>query len=171
PRQLTAVEERLRERFEPGLVAHIQPPDFPTRVAILPKRVLLDQIDLADEQVLELIAERVTDNIRSLEGALIRIVANHSLSGRPIDVELATEILDEMYPQATSNRLTVQKIQTIVAGRHQISIDELVSTSRAARVAWPRQVAMYLARELTKASLNDIGAAFGGRNHATILHA
>jgi chromosomal replication initiator protein len=171
PRQLTAVEERLRERFEAGLVAHIQPPDFPTRVAILRKRVLLDQITLADDQVLELIAERVTDNIRSLEGALIRIVAHHSLSGRPIDINQATEILDEMYPQKSSTRLTVQKIQTVVAGRHQISIDELVSSSRAARVAWPRQMAMFLARELTRTSLNEIGAAFGGRNHATILHA
>jgi chromosomal replication initiator protein len=98
-------------------------------------------------------------------------VAHHSLTGRPIDLELAGEVLDHMYPVNPSPRLTVEKIQQRVASHAGISPDDLVSSSRTARVAWPRQVAMYLARELTKASLNDVGAAFGGRNHATILHA
>ncbi len=171
PRQLLTVEERLRERFESGLVADIRPPDFLTRVAILRKRALLDQIRLDDDQVLELIAERVTDNIRALEGALIRIVAHHSLTGDPIDTEFAGQVLDEMYPAKASSRLSIEQIQNSVATRCGISLDELVSGSRAAHIAWPRQLAMYLARELTQASLNEIGAAFGGRNHATILHA
>ncbi len=171
PRQLVAVEERLRERFESGLVADIRAPDFPTRVAILRKRAALDHVVLADDEVLDLIAERVTDNIRSLEGALIRIVANHSLTSRPIDIALATHVLDQMHPDTASSRVTVETIQASVASRYGISVDDLVSAGRTARIAWPRQVAMHLARELTHSSLNDIGAAFGGRNHATILHA
>jgi chromosomal replication initiator protein len=171
PRQLLTVEERLRERFESGLVADIHPPDFPTRVAILRKRAVLDHIHLADDQVLDLIAERVTDNIRSLEGALIRIVAHHSLTGHPIDTAFAGSVLDQIHPAQPSPRLSIAGIQSSVATRSGISLDELVSSSRAARIAWPRQLAMYLARELTQASLNEIGAAFGGRNHATILHA
>src|SRR5581483_2848288 len=171
PRQLTAVEERLRERFESGLVADMHPPDFVTRVAILRKRAALDHIHLADNSVLELIAERVTDNIRSLEGALIRIVAHHSLTGRPIDGELAATVLDEIYPPVKRGSLTVERIQEIVASRYGISVTDLVSASRTARVAWPRQLAMHLARELTHTSLNELGPAFGGRNHATILHA
>ncbi len=171
PRQLLTVEERLRERFESGLVADIRAPDFPTRVAILRKRAALDHIALADHEVLDLIAERVTDNVRSLEGALIRIVANHSLTAHPIDVELATHVLDQMHPETASSTVTVETIQVSVASRYGISVDDLVSAGRAARIAWPRQVAMHLARQLTHASLNDIGAAFGGRNHATILHA
>jgi chromosomal replication initiator protein len=171
PRQLVSVEERLRERFESGLVADIRPPDFSTRVAILRKRAALDHIALADLQVLELIAERVTDNIRSLEGALIRIVAHHSLTRHPIDIELAAHVLDDMHPQATSPRLSLERIQASVAAHYELSVDELVSAGRAARVAWPRQVAIHLSRQLTHASLNAIGAAFGGRNHATIIHA
>ena len=102
PRQLVTVEERLRERFESGLVADISPPDFATRVAILRKRAALDDIAIADRRVLELIADRVTDNVRALEGALIRIVAHHSLTSRPIDVGLADDVLDEMYPAPPS---------------------------------------------------------------------
>ena len=104
PRQLTTVEERLRERFEAGLVADIRPPDFSTRVAILRKRAAIDHVPLRDPTVLDLIAERVTDNIRALEGALIRIVAHHSLTGRPIDIDLATSVLDHMYPSPTHGR-------------------------------------------------------------------
>jgi chromosomal replication initiator protein len=174
PRQLVSVEERLRERFESGLVADIRPPDFATRVAILRKRVQLDHIRLTDSRVLELIAERVTDNIRTLEGALIRTVAHHSLTGRPLDVELAGEILQGMDPRAggaDSEGLSIRKIQSAVASSYEITVDELLSPSRAARIAWPRHVAIHLARELTDSSLNTIGEAFGGRNHATVLHA
>jgi chromosomal replication initiator protein len=171
PRQLVSVEERLRERFEAGLVAEIEPPDQITRVAILRKRAQLDGIELADESVLELIAERATDNVRALEGALIRVVAYHSLSSRPIDHNLAKSVLDTMYPHSPSHSISIKTIQAIVAARYGITVEELTSPSRAARVTWPRHVALHLARELTAVSLQDIGRAFGGRNHATVLHA
>jgi chromosomal replication initiator protein len=169
PGSLVSIEERLRERFEAGLVADLQPPDFPARVAILRKRALLDQVPLADDEVLEAIAARVTDNVRSLEGALIRLVAYHSLTARPIDLSLAATVLDAMYPQPPS--LSIGRIQAAVAGHYELAVSELLSASRAARIAWPRQVAIYLTRELTASSLQSIGEAFGGRNHATVLYA
>jgi chromosomal replication initiator protein len=171
PRQLVTVEERLRERFESGLVADISPPDFATRVAILRKRAVLDDIHVPDSRVFELIADRVTDNVRTLEGALIRIVAHHSLTSRPLDLELAADVLDSIHPAVPTDAISIADIQATVASRYDISVEDLVSASRAARVAWPRQVAIHLARELTDASLQDIGVAFGGRNHATVLHA
>jgi chromosomal replication initiator protein len=171
PRQLMAVEERLRERFESGLVADIRLPDFATRVAILRKRAALDDIALSDPSVLELIAERVTDNVRALEGALIRIVAHHSLTSRPIDRHLAAEVLDGMYPSSNSRSPSISDVQGVVASYYELSVDALISPSRIARIAWPRQVAIHLTRELTDSSLHAIGAAFGGRNHATVLHA
>jgi chromosomal replication initiator protein len=173
PQQLRDVEERLRERFESGLVADIRPPDFATRVTILRKRAALDQIALTNTDVLELIAERITDNVRALEGALIRIVAHHSLTGRAIDTELATQILDGLYPHRPSplKSTTREQVKQTVASYFEISPDEIVSSSRAARVAWPRQVAIYLTRELTDSSLQEVGATFGGRNHATVVHA
>jgi len=171
PRALTTVEERLRERFEAGLVADIGSPDHATRVAILRKRVALDRICLADPAVLHLIAERVTSNVRALEGALIRVVAHHSLTRQPIDLALATTVLDGMYPSPASRPASVADIQAAVAAHHELSVDELVSSSKAARIAWPRQMAIHLTRDITDASLKDIGHAFGGRNHATVLHA
>jgi chromosomal replication initiator protein len=171
PRQLVSVEERLRERFEAGLVAEIEPPDQTTRVAILRKCAQLDGIPLPDEEVLELIAERVTDNVRALEGALIRVVAYHSLARRPIDRQLALTVLNAMYPQTTPRSVSIESIQATVAARYGITVAELTSPSRAVRVAWPRHIALHLARELTTASLGEIGDAFGGRNHATVLHA
>jgi chromosomal replication initiator protein len=171
PRQLTGIEERLRERFESGLVAEITPPDFATRLTILRKRAALDQIPPADPTVLELIADRVTDNVRALEGVLIRIVAQHSLTGHPIDVELARSVLDEVCPSARPTGPSLIQIQAGVASFYEVSVEELVSATRKARIAWARQVAIHLARDLTQASLNEIGGAFGGRNHATVLHA
>ncbi|MGN6168960.1 MAG: chromosomal replication initiator protein DnaA [Solirubrobacteraceae bacterium] len=171
PRQLTTVEERLRERFESGLVADIKPPDFSTRVAILRKRAAIDHIPLRDPTVLDLIAETITDNIRALEGALIRIVAHHSLTGRPIDVELATSVLDHMYPPTQAAGPTLENIKAVIASHYEISVAELISSSRTGRIAWPRQLAIHAARELTGQSLQSIGSAFGGRNHATVLHA
>ncbi len=171
PRQLSAVEQRLRERFESGLVADIRPPDFATRVAILRKRAALDHVTLTDPSVLDVIAERITDNVRALEGALIRVVAHHSLTGRPLDARLATDVLDQIHPARRAAVLSVHSVQAAVASAYGLSVEELISASRAARVAWPRQVAIHLARELTDAPLTAIGAAFGGRNHATVLHA
>ena len=171
PRQLVNVEERLRERFESGLVVDVGPPDRGTRVAILRKRAALDHIHLEDEAVLGLIADRVTTNVRALEGALIRVVASHSLTARPIDVELATQVLDEMYPAFGTRAVTIDHIQRVVAAHYGLTVPVLISSVRTARIAWPRQVAIHLSRELTHASLPAIGAAFGGRNHATVLHA
>jgi chromosomal replication initiator protein len=171
PRQLVAVEERLRERFEAGLVAELEPPDRSTRIAILRKRAQLDRIEINDPAVLELIADRVTDNIRQLEGALIRVVAYHSLTRRRIDRDLARTVLDAMYPESGTRALSVADVQAAVAARYGLTVQELTSASRAARIAWPRHIALHLARELTSASLQEIGRAFGGRNHATVLHA
>jgi len=172
PRQLLAIEERLRERFESGLVAVIKPPDFATRVAILRKRAALDHILIEDSRVLEVIAERITDNVRTLEGALIRVVAYHSLTQLPIDVSLAQRVLDEIHPRPhQASTPSIKDIQRVAAEHFGITLSELVSSSRAARVSWPRQLAIHLARELTGSSLHDIGDAFGGRNHATVLHA
>jgi chromosomal replication initiator protein len=172
PHELLGVEERLRERFEAGLVANIDPPNFSTRVAILRKRALLDRVPLENPAVLDLIAHRISDNIRALEGALIRVVAYHSLTNRAIDVELTRKVLDTMYPQRPSKtKPTAVEIQATVASFYDISTLELVSASRESRIAWPRQVAIYLTRELTGDSLQAIGQAFGGRNHATIVHA
>jgi chromosomal replication initiator protein len=172
PRQLTSVEERLRERFGSGLVADIRPPDLPTRVAILRKRAALDGINVADTHVLELIAERVSENVRALEGALIRVVAHHSLTNHPIDVELAARVLDGIYPRATTApTVTIAGIQAAVSSHYGISVADLLSTKRNAKISWPRQLAIQLARQLTDASLQAIGESFGGRNHATVLHA
>ncbi len=170
PSQLMGVEERLRERFQSGLVADIRPPDFATRLTILRKRAALDRVPLADPAVLQVIAERVTNNVRVLEGALIRIVAYHSLARRPIDVALATTVLDGMYPPSLTTSLSAADVQSTVASYYGLSVSDLVSANRSARIAWPRQVAVYLTREFTDGSLTRIGAAFGGRSHATVLH-
>jgi chromosomal replication initiator protein len=175
PQDLQALEDRLRERFEAGLVADIKPPELATRLAILRKRAHHDHIELEDEEVLRAIAERVTLNVRTLEGALIRVVAFSSLTGRPLSVELATEVLDNLYPPEKGQRRqgtrSVGEIQAAACEHFGLSSEELLSPARTARIAWPRQVAMYLARELTSESLPSIGRHFGGRDHTTVLHA
>jgi chromosomal replication initiator protein len=171
PAHLVNVEERLRERFGSGLVAELEPPDFATRLAILRKRADLDEITLSDGGVLELIARRVSSNIRALEGALIQIVAYASLTRRQIDLELATKVLDRMHPSAEPAGVSVATIQQTVAAHFDVTVEELVSPVRTARVAWARHVAIHLAKTLTDNSLDQLGAAFGGRNHATVLHA
>jgi chromosomal replication initiator protein len=183
PARLGGIEERLRERFQAGLVADIQPPDLPTRVAILRKRAALDGVPLSEAGVLELIAEYVTDNIRALEGALIRVVAFHSLTGQPIDRALTQRVLESMGysrpdPQATSTSrpsrnptVSIEDVQRVVAARFGLEIEELNSAGKTARIVWPRQLAMQLARDLTGAPLAEVGSAFGGRSHATVVHA
>jgi chromosomal replication initiator protein len=170
PAQLVSVEERLRERFEAGLVADIHAPNYHTRLAILRKRAQLDQLPVADPEALELIAACVTSNVRALEGALIRVVAYHSLTGRPIDAELTRQVLDRIYPAAECAP-TVPEIQRAVARHYGVGATELLASTRRAHVAWPRHVAIYLSRELAGASLNALGDQFGGRSHTTILHA
>ena len=151
----------------------ISPPDFATRVAILRKRAALDHIPVGDDAVLELIADRITDNVRALEGALIRVVASHSLTGRRIDVELATSVLDEMYPDSPPQpALTIDDIQRVVAAHFGISVAELVSVAadqphRAGPARWRSTWPASSPRRRFRRS----DAAFGGRNHATVLHA
>ena len=180
PSQLTGIEQRLRERFESGLVAHLTPPDWATRITILRKRAAVDNVQIADEEVFEVIAERITDNVRSLEGALIRIVAHHSLTGQPIDRQLATTVLDAIHPiaiRSDGTRITadttptIPAIQQLVADHFSLAVTDLTGASRLGQVSWARQLAIYLVRELTDAPLQRIGDAFGGRNHATVLHA
>jgi chromosomal replication initiator protein len=174
PRQLQGVEERLRARFEAGLVAPLGPPDRATRIAILRKRAALDRLHLPDPTVLDLIADRVTENIRALEGALIHVIAHHSLSGRNLDTDLAAQVLDDLHPHdqtASAGPMNIERIQDLVAGHFNLTRAELISTRRLANLTWPRQLAIYLTRELTKAPLGTIGQAFGGRSHATVIHA
>jgi chromosomal replication initiator protein len=171
PRDLDALEERLRERFECGLVVDVRPPDLDTRLTILRKRVLQDELHGVGADALELIAQRVSSNIRALEGALIRVVAFGSLTGRPVSAELAGEVLAGLYPELRPRRCSVDDIQARICADFGLSREQLLSTSRAQPVAWPRQLAMYLSRELTDATLPAIGRAFGGRNHTTVLHA
>jgi chromosomal replication initiator protein len=171
PSDLQALEDRLRERFQSGLVADMSPPDLSTRMTILRKRAQHDGIELVDTHALEAIAERITLNVRALEGALIRVVAFSSLTGRPLTAELATEVLDGLYPKAAPAVRSIAEIKAAACAQFGISTEELISSGRTARLAWPRQVAMYLARELTQESLPAIGREFGGRDHTTVLHA
>ena len=171
PRDMQALEARLSERFQSGLVTDVQAPDFHTRLTILRKRAQHDDVHLADPVALDVIAERVADNVRALEGALIRLVAYHSLTERPITADLATHVLDRLYPPAPAARRSVRDVQLACCEAFDVSLDDLLSRSRAARVTWPRQVAMYLARELTDTTLPSLGRQFGGRDHTTVLHA
>ena len=171
PRDMAALEDRLRERFEAGLVCDVRPPDYETRLTILRKRVQQDGVRAVEPAALELIAERVDSNVRALEGALIRTVAFGSLTGRPVTAELAEEVLGGLYPDLRPRARSVEEIQRRICQDFEISLDDMLSHSRAAGLTWPRQVAMYLTRELTDATLPAIGRAFGGRNHTTVLHA
>jgi len=171
PRDLQALEDRLRERFQAGLVADIHPPDLNTRLAILRKRVHQDGIEELAPGTLEVIAGRIALDVRALEGALIRVVAYSSLAGRPLTPELASQVLDGLYPTIVARSCTLAEIQSAACRHFGLSPEELLSSSRTARVAWPRQVAMYLARELTDESLPAIGRHFGRRDHTTVIHA
>lgn len=170
PSAIKTLEDRLRSRFEMGLITDVQPPDLELRIAILRKRVKTDGYQIRDPEVLSFIAARVSTNVRQLEGALIRVVAHSSISGRPVTVDLAQEVLTDLFP-AADGELRMDLIQEAVARHYAISIDELVGEKRTKRIVVPRQVAMYLCRELTDASLPAIGRAFGGRDHTTVLYA
>jgi chromosomal replication initiator protein len=172
PREIATLEERLRSRFEWGLLTDIQAPDLETRIAILRKRVETEGLAIEDPEVLTFIAGRVSANIRELEGALTRVVAFSSLTDRPLTVELAEDVLRDVYPQGeAAPEVTIPRIQEAVSQRFGVTLDELVSPRRSQAVAYPRQVAMYLSRELTDASLPMIGKEFGGRDHTTVIHA
>ena len=171
PRDMDALEDRLRERFEAGLVCDVQPPDFGTRLTILRKRVQQDAIPGVHAAALDVIAERVRHNIRALEGALIRVVAFGSLTGRPVTATLAAEVLDGLYPDLRPRGHTIEAIQLRTCEAFGVSLEDMLSPRRGAHLAWARQVAMHLSRELTDQTLPAIGRAFGNRNHTTVLHA
>lgn len=171
PRDIATLEERLRSRFEWGLIVDVQPPDLETRIAILRKKVATDRIHVPDTQVLTLIAGRVSTNIRELEGALTRVVAFSSLTGRPMTVELAQDVLKDVFPQGEPLQITIERIQEVVSSRFSISLQELVGQRRSRSVVYPRHIAMYLCRELTDSSLPKIGGHFGGRDHTTVINA
>ena len=170
PREIPTLEDRLRSRFEWGLIADIQPPDFETRVAILRKKAEKDHIAVPDE-VAQYIAQRISSNIRELEGALSRLRAHAEMTRTPISVDLAADVLKELLPQARIRPVTIPAIQRAVAEFFGIRIEEMKAKRRTKGVAFPRQVAMYLCRELTDASLPRIGEEFGGRDHTTVMHA
>lgn len=171
PREISTLEARLRSRFEWGLITDIQPPDLETRIAILRKKVKTDGIHVPDDQVLTFIAGRVSTNIRELEGALTRVVAFSSLTGRPMTVDLAQDVLKDVFPQGEQAAVSIEKIQELVADRFSLSLEELCGDRRSQNIVYPRQVAMYLSRELTDSSLPKIGKQFGGRDHTTVIHA
>jgi chromosomal replication initiator protein len=170
PKGLVTLEDRLVSRFEWGLITDIQPPDLETRVAILRRRVRAERIVLADDDVLMIIASRVPSNIRELEGCLTRVVAFSSFTKRPLDADLAREVLKDI-PETPSTRVTIDLILSIVAESTGISITEITGDKRSRQVVEARHLAMYLARELTDSSLPKIGDRIGGRDHTTVLHA
>jgi chromosomal replication initiator protein len=171
PRDIATLEERLRSRFEWGLITDIQPPDLETRIAILRKKVKTDGIHVPDPQVLSFIASRISTNIRELEGALTRVVAFSSLTGRSLSVELAEDVLKDVFPQGEAAEVSIRRIQELVSERFELTMDELCGDKRSQNIVYPRQVAMYLSRELTDSSLPKIGKEFGGRDHTTVIHA
>jgi len=169
PKEIPTLEDRLRSRFEWGLMVDIAPPDFETRVAILKKKAEKEKIFVPDE-VFNFIAERITSNIRELEGALIRILAHASLSNQEITLDYARKVLSGVYDKTKKVELSPEKIKTAVADYFSLSVKDLEGERRSQDYVVPRQIAMYLIRELTNVSLPQIGEIFGGRDHSTVLH-
>lgn len=170
PKEIPTLEDRLRSRFEWGLIADIQPPDFETRIAILKKKADVEKLNISND-VMVYIATKIKSNIRELEGALIRIVAYSSLTNREISVDLASEALKDIISNKQTKQITIDLIQDVVCSYYNMRIDELKSQRRTRNVAYPRQIAMYLCRKLTDTSLPKIGEEFGGRDHTTVIHA
>ena len=168
--EIANLEHRLVSRFEWGLTAELQPPDVETRMAILRKKARVLQIKLED-QVFEFLANRIRTNVRRLEGALMRVASFASLSGKQLTQEVIEHLLKDILQEEARNSVTIEQIQRRVAEHFDVRLADMTSKRRPANIAFPRQVAMYLARELTKSSLNEIGEAFGGRDHGTVLHA
>jgi len=169
PKDIRKLEERLKSRFEWGLIADIQAPDLETKIAILQKKAELNGYQISSE-VTSYLAETIKSNIRELEGCLARIVAYSSLSGRPVDLELAKETMDGVYSEAKKH-VDCSQIQNAVCGFFSIRLNELKSKSRTKKLVGPRQIAMFLCREFTDESLPEIGKKFGGKDHSTVIHA
>ena len=170
PRQLSTLEDRLRTRFEWGLLADIQPPDLETRIAILQKKAAQERL-YAPADVLEFIASRISNSIRELEGALIRVTAFANLTRSPVELALAEEVLRDFIPDGSGPEITADQIMASTADYFGVSLEDLRGNSRSRVLVNARQVAMYLCRELTDLSLPRIGQAFGGRDHTTVMHA
>lgn len=170
PKEIQNLEERLISRFEWGLVTDLQPPDFETRVAILRKKAELCAITVPDN-IIFYIAERIKTNIRKLEGALLRVVSNSSLIGSELNITLAEQVLQDFIISEEENIVNIDTIQKIVAEYFDIRVADMKSTRRPKSIAYPRQIAMYISRDLTRCSLPEIGEAFGGRDHSTVIYA
>ncbi len=168
PKEIPSIEERFSSRFEWGLIADLKPPDIETRIAILKKKSELEGISLP-ESVSLFIADKAHSNIRELEGYLRRVIAFSSLKGEKIDLDVAKEALKSLL-EAETNIITIEKIQKIVSYEYKIKLSKLKSKNNSPTVAFPRQIAMYLSKELTRTSLPEIGKKFGGKHHTTVLH-
>ncbi len=170
PKEIPTLEDRLRSRFEWGLITDIQAPDLETRIAILRKKANIENL-LVDDDVMLYIATKIESNIRELEGALIRVVAYSSLTNSEISEELAAEALKDIISGTKTQKITVDLIKEVVSSNYRIRLDDFNSKKRTRAIAYPRQIAMYLTRELTDLSLPKIGDEFGGRDHTTVIHA
>ncbi|NDE36865.1 MAG: chromosomal replication initiator protein DnaA, partial [Actinobacteria bacterium] len=170
PKQLTTLEDRLRSRFEWGLITDIQPPELETRIAILRKKAAQDKLNAPDD-VLEYIASKISTNIRELEGALIRVTAFASLNRQLVDMNLAEIVLKDLIPDDSIPEITASLIMAQTAAYFSLTLDDLCGTSRSRVLVNARQIAMYLCREMTELSLPKIGQTFGGRDHTTVMHA
>ena len=168
PHEIPSLEERLRSRFEWGLIADIQPPDIETKVAILKKKAETEGIPLPDNVAIY-IAGKIKSNIRELEGSLIRLIAYASLTGREISLPLAQDVLRNVL-QNDDRAITIEIIQKFVSEYYQLKLGELKSRNNSKSIAMPRQIAMYLCKHLTTASLPEIGKSFGGKHHSTVIH-
>lgn len=170
PKEIPTLEDRLRSRFEWGLITDITPPDLETRIAILNKKAKAEGLDIPNE-VMMYIANQIDTNIRELEGALIRVVAYSSLVNKDIDAALAADALKDIIPSKKPKKITTQSIMEVVGEKYNVKIEDFLAKKRTKSIAFPRQIAMYLSRELTDLSLPKIGDEFGGRDHTTVLHA
>ena len=168
PRSIPTLEERLHSRFEWGLTADIQAPDLETKVAILRKKADAEQVQIPDNVAI-FIASKIKSNVRELEGSLIRLIAYSSLTGRPMNLELAQEVLRDLLPNE-DRIINMEMIQKFVADRYSLKISDLKARNNSRSVTLPRQIAMYIAKQLTTASLPDIGKGFGGKHHSTVIH-
>ncbi|MGZ9600697.1 chromosomal replication initiator protein DnaA [Staphylococcus epidermidis] len=170
PKEIAKLEDRLRSRFEWGLIVDITPPDYETRMAILQKKIEEENLDIPPE-ALNYIANQIQSNIRELEGALTRLLAYSKLQGKPITTELTAEALKDIIQSPKSKKITIQDIQKVVGQYYSVRIEVFSAKKRTKSIAYPRQIAMYLSRELTDFSLPKIGEEFGGRDHTTVIHA
>lgn len=170
PSEISALEKRLISRFEWGLIADIQPPDLETRIAILKKKAIIEKLNLPDEVII-FIAERIKTNIRKLEGCLIRLLAHSSLFKERIDINSIKDILKDLLPEEKSKPITIELIQRVVSRYYKIKEGVIKGKKRVRFIAFPRQIAMYICRELTDASFPNIGSKFGGKDHTTVMYA